>query len=105
MNDTMEEIDVITYARESLLDEMYSAEIYKKLSELHKNWEPSKKLRKISEMEYEHADFWRKFLIRRGVEIEKFKINRLKLILIVLLFRILGIGFSIRIFRIWRERS
>lgn len=90
-------MDVITYARKSLLDEVYSAEIYKRLAELHKNEKSSGKLRKISEMEYEHAEFWRRFLEKRGIKVEKFRINRLKLMLIIILFRILGIGFSIRI--------
>ncbi len=89
--------EVVKYARKSLLDELYSKEIYSKMGELHKGKSPSKKLIKISRMEEGHARFWRKFLEKRGVATENLKVNKFKLFLQVLLLRLLGISLSLRI--------
>ncbi len=93
----MDRAEVIRYAEKSLLDELYSKEIYRKMAEFHKGKSASEKLIRIAEMEEEHAEYWKKFLDRRGVDTKAIKINKVKLFLQVLLLRLLGISLSLRI--------
>lgn len=95
--ETVDSKGLIKYAIESYLDELLASEIYKKLAEHSKDESLNNKLIKASEMERRHSEFWKKFLERRGVNTEDYKINPLKVKFSLLLYRILGLGLTLRI--------
>ena len=57
----------------------------------------SKKLIKIAEMEGRHVKFWLDFLRRRGYDPSKIKPNKLKIMIYTLLFRIIGLGLTLKL--------
>lgn len=88
---------VIDVARESLRDELESALIYGHLANRYRGTGLSEKLRKIAKMEGDHAAFWADFLRRRGVDPSGIKPRRLRIRLYMLLFRLLGLGLTIKL--------
>ncbi len=57
------------------VDEIAAAMIYSKLSSIYKAKDISSKLRKLAEMEARHAAFWRRFLERRGFNVDNVKVT------------------------------
>ncbi len=88
---------VIDVAKESLRDELEAALIYGHLARRYKETELSEKLEKIAKMEGEHAAFWADFLRKRGINPTDIKPRRLRIRLYMLLFRILGLGLTIKL--------
>lgn len=88
---------IIKYAIKSLADELQSTVIYSKLAELYKGKPISEKLFKIAKMENEHVMFWLNFLRKRGFHIEKPSVSKLRILILVTLFKMLGIGLTLRI--------
>jgi VIT1/CCC1 family predicted Fe2+/Mn2+ transporter len=93
----MEKTSIIDYAIKSYLDELLASEIYRSLADSVSDERIKIKLVKASEMEEGHAEFWKKFLTKRGTKPTDQNINRWKLFLIKILFTLLGIGFVLRI--------
>jgi len=94
---TRSEKEIIEEAKRSLKDELYSAEIYFQISRMFKDSEISRKLVKISKMESSHAALWASFLKRRGVDPGKLKVSRAKIFLWKTLFRVIGLGLTLKI--------
>jgi len=86
---------LIEYARLALEDELFSSVIYRKLADFHRGKIRSK-LINIAEMEEEHANFWLNFLKKRGVR-RLAEVNRIKVSIYAALFRILGLGLTLRL--------
>lgn len=61
--------EVISYAKRMLLDELYSASIYRKLASMYKRKSIIDKLLHMVQMEAKHARFWMEFLSRRGIDV------------------------------------
>jgi len=64
----MEFEELLNNARKVLMDELYAAAIYTKLSRLYMDKKVSNKLQCIAEMESRHAVFWIRFLKKRGFD-------------------------------------
>ncbi|RLE67679.1 MAG: rubrerythrin family protein [Thermoprotei archaeon] len=79
----------------ALEDELFSKEIYYALSKFYRG-ELKKRLLKLSRMERDHANFFTKFLEKRGIQLS-IKTNRFKISIYTFLLRILGIGLTLRI--------
>ena len=62
MDDNMKSKELLVNARKALVDELYAAAIYARLSKLYRDKKISSKLERIAEMESRHAAFWAKFL-------------------------------------------
>jgi len=92
--------DVLRVAVESLADEMFAVEIYRRLAGLYRSEATRAKLLRIAEMEEGHVEYWRSFLERRGYDPSTVRINRLKVALYTALFRLLGLGLTLRILEI-----
>ena len=97
--------DLIRYGIDSLLDELYSAAIYENLSRMYRGRSVSEKLKRIAEMERQHAEFWRSFLEKRGVDTSRFKVNRVKLFLYIILYRLLGLGLTLKILELGERNA
>ncbi|MCD6195170.1 MAG: VIT1/CCC1 transporter family protein [Staphylothermus sp.] len=93
----MEFEELLNNARKALMDELYAAAIYTKLSRLYRNKKVSSKLRCIAEMESRHAVFWAKFLKKRGFDTSKIKINHLFLNTKILFYRIIGYVLTLKL--------
>jgi VIT1/CCC1 family predicted Fe2+/Mn2+ transporter len=85
------------------MDEIKTASIYDRLSKLYVDKALSEKLARFSEMENEHAVFWSNFLIKRGIhtrDLDNISYDNYKFSFIVKLYRLLGIGLTIKILEI-----
>lgn len=71
---------------------------------MYKESSLSKKLLTMSEMEKKHAGVWLNFLKKRSVDIRSLKINKLKVDFLALIFRVLGLGLTLRLLELG-ERS
>ena len=89
--------ELLKYGVKALISELTSAKIYRKLAEMYKESKVSNKLIKIAEMEERHASFWTEFLKRRGVDVSKVKVSCIKVNLLALLFRIIGLSLALRV--------
>ncbi|RLG58798.1 hypothetical protein DRN86_05170, partial [Candidatus Geothermarchaeota archaeon] len=87
---------IVDLARKALANEIFSYGIYSRLAELYREGPLRSKLRRIAKMEEKHANFWIDFLKNRLHEKPQMKINRLKLALYTITFRILGVGLTLR---------
>jgi len=84
-------------ALEFYLDEVFSATIYRELARLRRGSDLEDELLRLAEMEEEHARFWKEFLRRRGKGVGDARPSRLKVALHRILFRILGLGLTLRL--------
>jgi len=96
--------DVVELAKKALADELFSYTIYSKLSEIVGKQSLKEKLLKIAKMEQSHADFWSSFLEKRGCS-AKVKVNRFKVLLYLIFFKIFGLGLSIRLLEKGEEEA
>ena len=81
----------------SLKDELEATIIYGRLAKMHSDKPVSKKLAKIAEMEGRHVRFWSDFLRRRGIDPVKIKPSKLKIMLYTIIFRIIGLGLTLKL--------
>ncbi len=89
--------ECIRLARKALGDEVFSSIIYSRLAKLYSEDSVRNKLSRIAEMEKNHVKFWVRFLKSRDVATPTTGVGRLKLTLYTTLFRILGLGLTLRI--------
>ncbi len=99
------EKEVIEYAKKSLVDELYSATIYIKLTKLFRRRETIERFKKMAEMEAKHAEFWIEFLKRRNIDVEGIKVNNVTVLLKTLLYRILGEALTLKLMEIGEREA
>jgi len=90
-------VDVKSKAIESYLDELESTIIYRYLAEKLAGKPISDTLRKIAEMEARHARFWREYLVKHGVDVDRFKPRKTRIKLYTLLYRLIGFGLTLKL--------
>lgn len=88
---------VISLAEQSLMDELSTAAIYARLAKAYESKPIAAKLKEFARMEANHTRFWANFLRSRGLDPSKYKISRWRLALRSALYRLLGIGLTLRI--------
>ncbi|NPA99487.1 MAG: rubrerythrin family protein [Crenarchaeota archaeon] len=86
-------------------DEVETSIIYRELSKYMKDPKISQKLLELSEVEKSHADFWRSFLEKRGVDPDKIRISRTALRLKIALFKVLGYGLTLKILELGEDEA
>ncbi|MCD6563625.1 MAG: VIT1/CCC1 transporter family protein [Thermoproteales archaeon] len=93
----MKNEDVIRKAQKALKDELFASKIYARLSKTYKDERIQKKLLMFSKMESNHLSFWINFLRKRGYDtVNILKGSKIKIYFYSLLFRILGLGLTLR---------
>ena len=105
MKDFLLKKEVVKLAREALADELFASVIYSRLAGLYAGESVKSKLIKISKMEGEHVSFWQEFLKGRGFDISNVKVNRLKLALYTIVFRLIGLGLTLRILEMGENKA
>ena len=88
---------MVRAAIESLEDEIFAAQIYRRLALMRRDPSPRAVLLEIASMEEGHVEYWRKFLERRGVDPSEIGVSRFKVALYAALLRLLGLGLTPRI--------
>ncbi len=89
--------EVISLAEQSLMDELSTAAIYARLAKVYEGRPIAAKLKEYARMEANHARFWTNFLRSRGLDPSKYRVSGWKLTLKSVLYRLLGIGLTLRI--------
>ncbi|RLE42439.1 rubrerythrin family protein, partial [Candidatus Woesearchaeota archaeon] len=97
--------EIIKLAKDALLDELTSAQIYRKIAKLQRQKEIKQKLETIAKIEEEHAEYWKRFLEKRGQKTEDIKPSNLKTIPYTLLLRILGLGLTLKLLEIGEREA
>lgn len=88
---------IIDKAIEMYKDELFSSIIYRELARLRGEEKLGRELSRLADMEEEHAEFWRDFLRRRGVNVEGIRVSRAKLLAYKILIRLIGLGLTLRL--------
>ena len=96
----MNEDETVEIAKKALIDELTASKIYFKLSGKVKDPRLSRKLIKIAKMEEEHAKFWIEFLRKRKIDIRGLKENKVKMLIMTSLFRLIGLALTIKLLEI-----
>jgi len=96
MTQAPSEKEIIDIAKSALRAELQASSIYEKLSDKFLG-EIADKLVHFSEAEQGHANFWRQFLARRGVDPDTVEVNRLKVSILAFLYGLLGVGLTLKI--------
>jgi len=97
--------EVISYAKRMLLDELYSASIYRKLASMYKRKSIVDKLFHMAQMEARHARFWMEFLSRRGIDVSGIKISKLGITLRTMLYRLIGLGLTLKLLELEERKA
>ena len=105
MHERQSEEKIIDFVKASLISERYTSAIYLRLGELYVDSLLSRKLFELGKEEGEHANFWVSFLERRGISTGNFGINRFKVLILSVLYRILGIGLTLKILEIGEHNA
>lgn len=90
--------DMLKLAEKYYRDEMTDAMIYEYIADMEKDENLKKEFRALAYMERRHAQFWKKFLKRRGVSVKEFKIGRWKKFSAKFMRKVLGPGITVSIF-------
>ncbi|HDD42489.1 MAG TPA: hypothetical protein ENF79_02260 [Nitrososphaeria archaeon] len=93
----MEEEKLVELAKLALRDELFAVKIYSMAAGLSKTGSTRDRLLKISRMEEEHADFWRKLLRRRGIDPSEVSVGFLKTSLYAVFLRLFGLALTFRL--------
>ncbi|MGD2200589.1 MAG: VIT1/CCC1 transporter family protein [Candidatus Bathyarchaeota archaeon] len=88
--------EIIDIAKSALKAELQASSIYEKLSDRFSG-DLTDKLAHFSDAEEGHANFWREFLVKRGVDPDTVKNNQLKISLLAFFYGLLGIGLTLKI--------
>ncbi len=97
--------DIVNIAIEMYKDEISTWFIYNELSQAISDKKISEKLKLLADMEKNHANFWRKFLENRGINVNNIRINYIILKMKALLFRILGYGLTLKILELGEDKA
>jgi VIT1/CCC1 family predicted Fe2+/Mn2+ transporter len=79
-------------------DEVRDCAIYDALGKSERNSEIAHILSRLSSMENEHIDFWKRFLKKLGVNFREYRYPRYKLFFVKIARRLLGLPLLIRLF-------
>ncbi len=86
------------------IDEMKDSTLYKALAKIEKDEDIKKELLKLSSMEKGHADFWKTFLLSRGVKVKEYKPS-----FIIGLYRVLrkifGLAFTSKVMEMGEAKA
>jgi len=85
-------------------DEIRDSLLHSFLAEVEENSEIKEKLLEFSSMEKKHAEFWKNFLISRGIEVREFKLS-FTMNIYKMLRRVFGIGFTSRIMEVGEAKT
>jgi len=91
--------------KKALRDELFSSVIYGRLALMHKSDAVARKFSKLAEVENSHARFWVEFLRRRGVVVKDFRVSKFKVFMYSLLFRLLGLGLTLKILEVGEQEA
>lgn len=78
-------------------DELTDLEFYRRLSERVKDEKLKQSLLRLSSVEKEHSEFWKKHLQKEGVKMSSLKPRRAKVSFMLFLHRILGTGLTVKL--------
>ncbi len=78
-------------------DELTDLEFYRRLSAKVRDEELKKSLLRLSDVEKDHSNFWKKYLTEKGVNVSKLKAKRLKVSFMLFLHSILGTGLTVKL--------
>ncbi|WP_048165919.1 VIT1/CCC1 transporter family protein [Palaeococcus pacificus] len=84
--------DIVKLARQFYEDEYSDSVLYAQLARTEQDEKLREEFLRLSHIESKHAKFWHDFLLRRGVEVPKVKVGKMKLFAVKTLRRILGPG-------------
>ncbi|ASJ03013.1 rubrerythrin family protein [Thermococcus profundus] len=79
-------------ARKFYTDEYQDSVLYARLAREEKDETLKREFLRLSNIESKHAKFWHDFLVKRGVEVPRVKVGRLKLLSVRILRKLLGPG-------------
>jgi VIT1/CCC1 family predicted Fe2+/Mn2+ transporter len=96
MSQVLSEEEIINIAKSALKAELQAASIYNILSNKFSG-DIADKLIHFAIAEQGHADFWREFLVKRGVDPNTIKINQLKVSILAFFYGLLGVGLTLKI--------
>lgn len=96
MSQVLSEEEIINIAKSALKAELQAAFIYNILSNKFSG-DIVDKLVHFANAEQGHADFWREFLVKRGVDPNTIIINQLKVSILAFFYGLLGVGLTIKI--------
>jgi vacuolar iron transporter family protein len=88
--------DRIKVEERFLSDEILDREVYLSLSEKESNPDIKRLLKKLSEAEDRHAEFWRSLIGKRGKEVRGPALMRLTMLEMLAVRRLLGIAFLVK---------
>lgn len=91
MPDNLKEI------RDFCSDELTDLEFYRALSERVKDESLRKNLMRLSEVEKQHSQFWISYLQKHGMDTSRLRPKRSKIIFMLFLFRVLGLGLAVNL--------
>lgn len=89
--------EIIKYGKTALADELFAAGIYLTASKVVKDDSTKDRFSKMSEMERNHAEFWRKFLEKRGVNPSEVGVSSLKMMLYAIVLKLFGLALTFRL--------
>ena len=96
MSQVLSEEEIINIAKSALKAELQVASIYNKLSNKYSG-DIANKLMHFENAEKGHANFWREFLLKRGVDPSTIEINQFKVSILAFFFGLLGVGLTLKI--------
>ena len=97
--------EMIKTAKDSLRSELTVAQTYSRIADITKDKELSEKLHQVAKNEKQHAEFWKKALLRRGEDPENITANSWKVTVVVFIYRLLGAGLLIKILESGERQS
>ena len=97
------EEEIVDIAKAALKAELQAASIYDRLSRRYSE-EIAGTLVHFAEAENEHADFWRGFLGKRGVDPSTVGINELRISILAFFYGLLGLGLTLKILEAGERR-
>ncbi len=89
--------DIIRTAEIGLKKELTVSIIYLKLAEKHRKNDIAKTLQQFSEAEKGHAEFWRRFLAERKINMDTLKVNQFYVSFLVFIYGLLGLGLTLKL--------
>ena len=87
----------IRKTQEFYRDELTDMEFYTRLSKKVKDSQLRKSLERLSSVELEHSEFWKKYLAKFGVDASVLKPRRFRVAYMLFLHMVLGIGLTAKI--------
>ncbi len=97
--------DYLKTAYSFYIDESTDSVIYRHLSDIETDPELKEEFMRLSQVEAEHALFWRSFLEKRGVKVTPPKVGKGKILYAKLLRKLLGAGTTVSILELGESQA